>query len=65
MEPSAQLEEIKKKWATQTGPAAADIQYLLSRIETLEKKAQVLLNQNMELTQEMESIRSDFGSDPR
>jgi len=31
------------------------------RIHQLEKKNEILYHQNMELTQEMENIRSDFG----
>ena len=36
-----------------------------SKIHQLEQKNQILLQQNMELTQEMESIKSDFGGDLR
>lgn len=34
-------------------------------IARLKKKSEVLFQQNMELTQEMESIRSDFGGETR
>ena len=35
---------------------------LAKKIVRLEKKNEILQNQNMELTQEMENIRSDFGN---
>jgi hypothetical protein len=49
-----------------------DLAYLLSllrqkdlKIDQLEKKAKALSTHAMELSQEMENIKSDFGSNPR
>jgi uncharacterized protein (UPF0305 family) len=40
-----------------------DMKYLLDQVEKLQKKNDVLSQHNMELTQEMENVRSDFGND--
>jgi hypothetical protein len=42
--------------------AAKDIEYLLGVVDTLQKKNEVLSQHNLELTQEMENIKSDFGN---
>lgn len=42
--------------------AAKDIAYLLGLLEELQKKNEVLAQQNLELTQEMENTKSDFGT---
>lgn len=39
-----------------------DMKYLLEQVEQLRKKNEVLSQHNMELTQEMENVRSDFGN---
>lgn len=67
------LKEIKERLASNAyflNPHADasvrdDIAYLLSLIDELEKKSKALSQHAMELTQEMENIRSDFGGDQR
>lgn len=74
------LSEINNKlktnayWATPNArlDAGDDMAYLLSlmdeknqKMQQLEKKTKVLHQQNMELMQEMEMIKSDFGGDTR
>lgn len=39
-----------------------DIEYLLKRVEQLEKKNQLLSEHVSELTQEMENVKADFGN---
>ena len=39
-----------------------DIEYLLKRVELLEKKNQLLSDHVSDLTQEMENVKADFGN---
>lgn len=57
------LEEIRKRLAGNgyLANAAADMSFLLEQLEKLRKKNEVLLQQNLELTQEMENVKDDFG----
>ncbi len=53
------LAEIKKRLKSN---ADGDLQYLLEQVETLQKKNEVLAQHVLELTQEMENTKSDFGN---
>ena len=63
MNDNERLEEISKRIQSKSylANAGADIQYLLELIGRLQKKVEVLSTHNLELTQEMENIKSDFG----
>ncbi len=74
------IEEIRQRLATNAyflNPHSdvnvrEDIAYLVSQLEQreskiadLEKKNKVLANHALELTQEIENVKSDFGGDQR
>lgn len=59
------LNEIKKRLASAQTPRPDDVSFLLSMIEDLEKKNKVLSAHVLELTQEIENTKSDFGSEFR
>jgi molecular chaperone GrpE (heat shock protein) len=59
MNDAERLELIRQKSATEL--SSDDIQFLLNRISELEKKNAVLSRHVLELTEEMENVRMDFG----
>ena len=68
MTDAERLESLRKKLSPAPGisPSADgitrdDIDFLLGRIGELEKKNSVLSRHVMELTEEMENVRMDFG----
>lgn len=68
MTDTERLESIRKKLSPAPGisPSAdgltrEDIDFLLGRVSELEKKNNVLSRHVMELTEEMENVRMDFG----
>jgi hypothetical protein len=68
MNDAERLESIRKMLTPAPGlsPSAAgitrdDIDFLLSRVTELEKKNNVLSRHVLELTEEMENVRMDFG----
>jgi molecular chaperone GrpE (heat shock protein) len=63
MNDAERLESIRKK--SGTGLTAEDVAFLLSRISELEKKNAVLSRHVLELTEEMENVRMDFGGGNR
>jgi hypothetical protein len=67
MDDNERLEEISKRVETNTylANAAADIRFLLELVEKLHKKTEILSQHNLELTQEMENIKADFGEGHR
>jgi cell division protein FtsB len=67
MDDNTRLEEIKKRVTTggYLANAAADIEFLLEQLEKFHKKNEILAQHNLELTQEMENIKSDFGGGGR
>jgi hypothetical protein len=68
MDDAERFETIRRKLTPAPGvsPAAAgitreDIDFLLTRLAELEKKNAVLSRHVLELTEEMENVRMDFG----
>jgi len=68
MDDAERLESIRKKLTPAPGisPAASgitrdDVDFLLALIERQEKKNAVLSRHVLELTEEMENVRMDFG----
>lgn len=65
------INDIKRKLAAQEYRLAKhdeierDISVLLNLLAKKEEKIQVIAQQNMELVQEMENIRADFGDGSR
>lgn len=67
MDDNERISEIKKR-LEQNGylaNAAADMTFLLEQLERAQKKNDVLSQHNLELSQEMENIKADFGDGSR
>lgn len=60
---SKRIDAIKQDLGKIDAKSRADMEFLLATIEQLEKKNEVLSAHVMELTQEMENVRTDFGSE--
>lgn len=73
LDESNRIEEIKRKLEDKDDvDLKKDLSWLLHALEEknktlirMKKKNEILHNQNLELTQEMEMIRSDFGGEIR
>lgn len=68
MTDAGRLESIRKKLATAPGSPSVpegvtreDVDFLIAVIHELEKKNSVLSRHVLELTEEMENVRMDFG----
>jgi hypothetical protein len=59
------LEEIRKRVNANEylANAVADLGFLLELVDKLRMKNELLNQRNLELIQEMENIRADFGND--
>jgi|GEM_PF-4751068 len=72
MDEKERLESLKKQYLDAGSLSRNDIQFLFDFIDEqvkkmvrMEKKNEILYNQNLELTQEMENLRGDFGGGMR
>lgn len=54
------LEDIRRRFAASAEITRDDAAYLLSRIEKLEEKNKALAQHALELTQEIENVKTDF-----
>jgi len=59
------VEHIENKYQNRDDEAGKDIRALIDIIRFLEKKVEVLSQQNLEISTEIEAIRDDFGGNTR
>lgn len=55
------LNRIAVQYKDNLGSVGEDIRFLLEKVRILQKKSEVLAQQNLELSAEIENVRADFG----
>jgi hypothetical protein len=65
MNDNESLERIRKKLSSAQGITSEEAEFLMKRISELEKKSSLLSQHVLELTEELENTKMDFGGGAR